>query len=285
MRSMCNITYPTRTDGNLIEYVCDPLGRRIAKKVNGTIVEKYLWQGMTRLLAVYDGSDNLLMRFEYADDRVPMAMTKAGAVYYLTHDQVGSLKVVVDGAGNIVKRIDYDSFGNVLYDNNSGFAVPLGFAGGLYDRDIKLVRFGFRDYDPDIGRWTAKDPIFFSGRSSDLYGYCLNNPVNLTDLFGLLVDRSDILAIGAEVAITSAKMAGLITAGAAQTLSLSSAILGVLAFPSELYAHEDLLLFLIKAREERKSIEEEIDRMESLLEPMVKKLRIDTRENRATPCF
>jgi hypothetical protein len=37
-------------DGRLIEYLHDPLGRRIAKKVNETIVEKYLWQGMTRLL-------------------------------------------------------------------------------------------------------------------------------------------------------------------------------------------------------------------------------------------
>jgi len=34
------------------EYVHDPLGRRITKKINGTIAEKYLWQGMTRLLAV-----------------------------------------------------------------------------------------------------------------------------------------------------------------------------------------------------------------------------------------
>ena len=59
-------------DGRIIEYVHDPLGRRIAKKVDGVIVEKYLWQGLTRLLAVYDGSDNLLMRFEYADGRMPV---------------------------------------------------------------------------------------------------------------------------------------------------------------------------------------------------------------------
>jgi RHS repeat-associated protein len=172
-------------NGGNFEYVHDPLRRRIAKKVNGTVVEKYLWQGRTRLLAVYDGSDNLLMRFEYADDRVPMAMTKAGAVYYLAYDQVGSLKVVADSAGNIVKRIDYDSFGNVLYDSSPGFTVPFGFAGGLHDRDTGLVRFGFRDYDPDIGRWTAKDPILFAGGDSDLYGYCLSDPVNCVDLLGL----------------------------------------------------------------------------------------------------
>jgi hypothetical protein len=74
------------------------------------VVEKYLWQGLTRLLAVYDGSSNLVMRFEYADERMPVAMTKAGVTYYLTYDQVGSLRVVSDASGNVIKRIDYDSF-------------------------------------------------------------------------------------------------------------------------------------------------------------------------------
>jgi uncharacterized protein RhaS with RHS repeats len=47
------------------------------------------------------------------------------------------------------------------------------------------VRFGFSDYDLDIGRWTAKDPVGFAGGDTDLYGYCLNDPVNLVDPFGL----------------------------------------------------------------------------------------------------
>ena len=88
-------------DTTKIEYLHDPLGRRIAKKINGTIVEKYLWQGMTRLLAVYDGSDNLLMRFEYAADRVPVAVTKGGVRYYLAYDQVGSLRLVADSTGGL----------------------------------------------------------------------------------------------------------------------------------------------------------------------------------------
>jgi len=57
------------------------------------------------------------------------------------------------------------------------------FAGGPYDEDTRLVRFEFRDYDPDTGRWTAKDPIRFAGGDTDLYGYC--HPVNLVDWNGL----------------------------------------------------------------------------------------------------
>jgi RHS repeat-associated protein len=166
-------------DGSLIEYVNDPLGRRIAKKFNGMVVEKYLWQGLTRLLAVYDGSNNLLMRFTYADGRMPAAVTKAGTTYYPTYDQVGSLRIVADASGNVIKRIDYDSFGSIINDTNPLFEIPFGFGGGLHDSDTGLVRFGFRDYDPEVGRWTAKDPIGFLSRNVDLYGYCLNGPINL----------------------------------------------------------------------------------------------------------
>jgi len=48
-------------DGRVIEYVYGPLGKRIVRKVNGTVTEKYLWQGLTRLLAVYNADDSLRM--------------------------------------------------------------------------------------------------------------------------------------------------------------------------------------------------------------------------------
>jgi RHS repeat-associated protein len=94
---------------------------------------------------------------------------------------VGSLRVVADGFGNVEKRIDYDSFGNIINDKNPSFETPFGFAGGLHDRETGLVRFGYRDYDPDVGRWTAKDPIGFWGGNIDFYVYALNNPINLVD--------------------------------------------------------------------------------------------------------
>lgn len=172
-------------DGKVIEYIHDPLGRRIAVKVNGVITEKYLWEGQTRLLAIYSGSGNLLMRFDYADGRMPYAMTSGGNTYYLTYDQVGSLRVITDRSGTILKRIDYDSFGNIIADTNPQLNVMFGFAGGLHDPDTGLVRFGYRDYNPDTGRWTAKDPILFAGGDTDLYGYVTNDPVNYTDPSGL----------------------------------------------------------------------------------------------------
>ncbi len=172
-------------DGRILSYEHDPLGRRIVKRIDGTIVAKYLWQGLTKLLAIYDDSDNLIQRFEYADGRMPVAMAQAGITYYLAYDQVGTIKVVTDASGNTVKQVDYDAFGNIITDTNTTLTIPFGFAGGLRDPDTELVRFGYRDYDPDTGRWTAKDPIFFAGGDTNLYGYVLNDPVNLIDPYGL----------------------------------------------------------------------------------------------------
>jgi RHS repeat-associated protein len=100
-------------------------------------------------------------------------------------DQLGSIRLVVNVAnGNVLQRLDYDEFGKVTQDTNPGFQ-PFGFAGGLYDPDTKLVRFGARDYDADTGRWTAKDPILFAGGDSNLYGYTWNEPINFIDPIGL----------------------------------------------------------------------------------------------------
>ena len=70
-------------------------------------------------------------------------------------------------------------------DSAPAFDLPIGFAGGLADPATGLVRFGWRDYDPVTGRWTAKDPTFFTGSPTNLYGYAGNDPVRLRDWNGL----------------------------------------------------------------------------------------------------
>jgi len=95
------------------------------------------------------------------------------------------LRAVSNENGDVVKEIVYDTFGDIISDSNETLKVPFGFAGGLYDRDTKLVHFGFREYDPFTGRWTAKDPILFAGGDSNLYGYVLGDPVSGIDPEGL----------------------------------------------------------------------------------------------------
>ena len=90
-------------------------------------------------------------------------MIKGGVTYRIIKDNLGSPRVVVDVATDTVaQEMVYDEFGKVTLDTNPGLQ-PFGFAGGLYDKDTGLVRFGARDYDSTIGRWVSKDPIGFFG--------------------------------------------------------------------------------------------------------------------------
>jgi RHS repeat-associated protein len=118
----------------------------------------------------------------------PNYMLHGTQTLQLLTDQLGSLRAVVDTAtGNVVQRMQHDEFGNVVEDTNPGF-VPFGFAGGIYDADTGLVRFGARDYDPVVGRWISKDPIRFGGGQANLYAYLNDDPVNSTDSGGRAKD-------------------------------------------------------------------------------------------------
>jgi RHS repeat-associated protein len=239
------LTDVTLEDGTTIKYHLNPLGQRVAKEVNGVVTEKYLWENLTTLLAILDADDNLVQRYNYSDERVPTSLTQDNQTYYLHYDQVGTLKVVTDENHNIVKEITYDTYGNILNDSNPNFTVPFGFAGGVQDRDTKLVHFGYREYDPYTAKWTSKDPIDFSGGDTNLYGYVLNDPVNFVDpegLKGLMGEVGEQVlgysyASGLEYTGMNSTMAGIIGEGltASTVAALGSGpfapIAAVLAFP------------------------------------------------------
>jgi RHS repeat-associated protein len=169
--------------GRTIEYVVDGLGRRVARRVNGVFDRGFVWSG-GRLVAELDENQVPVARFVYGSSRVPDYMIAGGQSYRLVTDQVGSVRLVVDAStGAIAQRLDYDGFGAATLDSSPGFQ-PFGFAGGLYDVDTGLVRFGARDYDALVGRWNSKDPLRFQGGGTNLYTYVEDDPGNRTDPTG-----------------------------------------------------------------------------------------------------
>jgi RHS repeat-associated protein len=179
-----NLTRVELPDATVIEYVIDGLGRRIGRKVDGVLEAAWLYGDALEPVAELGGTGAIVSRFVYGSKpNVPDYMVKGGVTYRILSDHLGSVRLVVDATtGAVAQRIDYDEFGKVLADTTPEFQ-PFGFAGGLYDPDTGLVRFGARDYDAEIGRWTAKDPIRFAG-GANLYDYTLNDPVNRVDLRG-----------------------------------------------------------------------------------------------------
>lgn len=167
--------------GSQISYLYDGLGRRTSRTSSSGIVY-YLYRDPYKISATLNSTGAIESEFIYAKNiNVPDAMIKGGLTYKLITDYLGSVRYVVNASsGEVAQQMTYDEFGNVLTDTNPGFQ-PFGFAGGLYDVDSKLVRFGARDYDPETGRWTSKDPILFNGSDTNLYGYTFNDPINFID--------------------------------------------------------------------------------------------------------
>lgn len=203
-----NLITASLPNGTNIEYLVDAKNRRIGKRVNGTLTQGFVYKDQLEPIAELDGNGNVVSRFIYGTKiNVPDYMIKGGTKYRIISDNVGSVRLVVDTTtGNVAQRIDYDEFGNVTLDTNPGFQ-PFGFAGGIYDRDTGLVRFGARDYDPEIGRWTAKDPILFEGQQANLYVYVFNDPINYIDPTGLFFTNNPIFD-GAIIGGLSSGIAG-----------------------------------------------------------------------------
>ena len=181
-----NLVAASLPNGTNIQYVVDPEDHRVGKVVNGALQTGYLYDQDDWLVAQLNGRNQIVSQFVYGTGSLsPVYMISGGVTYRIVSDPLGSPLLVVNSTtGAIADQISYDEFGNVLADSNPGFQ-PFGFAGGLYDQDTKLVRFGARDYNPSTGRWTAKDPIKFDGGDLNLYGYVLQDPINLADPSGL----------------------------------------------------------------------------------------------------
>ena len=181
-----NLTSVTLPSGTVITYLIDGNNRRIGYETNGVFTKGYVYQDQLNIIAELDSTGNVESRFVYGTkSNVPEYMVKSGSTYQILTDHNGSVRLVLESStGTIAQRIDYDEYGQITNDTNPGFQ-PFGYAGGLYDVNTNLTRFGARDYNPQTGRWMTKDPIRFEGGDTNLYGYVLNDPVNFVDVTGL----------------------------------------------------------------------------------------------------
>ena len=98
-------------------------------------------------------------------------------------------RFVTDQDGNFVQDIDYQPFGEVR--NPSG-ATPgttnyenEQWNGGDRLAAFGVVNLGARLYDPVIGRFLSRDPVFDAGNKFNPYAFAGNDPVNQSDPSGM----------------------------------------------------------------------------------------------------
>ena len=118
---------------------------------------------------------------------IPIIVQDNGNNLYFCRDHLGSVREVVDTSGVVRVRDDYSPYG-VRSKVSGNLDSDFGFTGHFTYQPAWMadghVLTLYRIYRPDLGRWLSIDPL---GEEAglNLYQYCANNPVNLTDPLGM----------------------------------------------------------------------------------------------------
>lgn len=160
-----------------------------------------------------------------------ISLRTGGTSYYYLVDGLGSVVGLVNSTGTKVNTYKYDPYG-IQMSVSQTVSNPWRYAAGFYHGLTGMTKFGARYYNPELGRFTQRDP---SGKDLP-YAYAGCDPVNHTDPTGLdtgnqLADACIEGAVGA--AFTTAIGAGitaLVTGGvtlpAAAAATAGAAIAG-----------------------------------------------------------
>ncbi|MFC0211038.1 fibronectin type III domain-containing protein [Paenibacillus chartarius] len=216
--TVTGLSYGGSVTSATYRYAYDAIGRRTAREDGSGITEKYLYghPEFIHMITASIDKNGVMTNYYYNDEGLLVGFERDGQRYYVVTDNVGTPREVLDSNGTVVKKLRYDSYGVLLSDSNPSFELIIGFAGGLEDRAIGLVRFGARDYDPASGRWTARDPLLLESGEPNVYAYVGNNPVVLRDPCGLFCIGASAYAgpgIGGKVCITSEGISSCLEAG------------------------------------------------------------------------
>ena len=131
------------------------------------------------------------MPFYYDANGTRIAFKYNGTMYYYVYNLQGDVTHIIDASKNIVDTYQYDAWGKILNLgalSEVGNANPFRYRGYYYDNESGLYYLNSRYYNAEWGRFiNADNAIADIGgdiRGYNLFAYCMNNPVNLSDESG-----------------------------------------------------------------------------------------------------
>ena len=214
-----------------ISYTYDANGLRTTKTVNGTTTEYYWLNGM--LQGQKTGNAYILFLYDENGSAYGFILQNGTekSYYYYEFNLQGDIIGIIDSTGNKVVEYSYDEWGKILSITGTlaetiGQQNPLRYRGYYYDAETGFYLTGTRYYDPEIGRFINADSVISGTGESvqgyNLFAYCFNNPVNMSDPSGnwpkwatKLVAAVAVFAVVAAVAAVTVATAGAGTAIAA----------------------------------------------------------------------
>ncbi len=158
----------------------------------------YIYDGMT-VLQERDGNNNPLVSYTRGTDLSGTAQgaggiggllartdTKGSSFYHA--DGNGNVMMLVNGTGTVLAKYLYDSYGNTVGSwGTLANANTYRFSSKEVDLKSGLYYYGYRYYDPELGRFIQADteiPDLSNPQSYNRYSYCVNDPLRYTDPTG-----------------------------------------------------------------------------------------------------
>ena len=114
-----------------------------------------------------------------------VAVQNNNEMYFPIYDASGNITEYTDMSGAIVAHYEYSPFGEVLVQTGSmANEFKFRFSTKYTEVESGLYYYGYRFYQPSLGRWLNRDPYQRSGRIKPVR-FCSNNGINKFDALGL----------------------------------------------------------------------------------------------------
>jgi len=232
----------TQNGSTVATYTYNADGLRNSKIVNG-ITTEYYWQNGTPY-GQKNGDESIFYLYDENGTVygfICKNLTEQSHYHYEFNLQ-GDIIGIIDSTGTRVVEYTYGAWGDLIsitgtLADSIGQKNPLRYRGYYYDAETGFYYVASRYYDPEIGRFISADTEEVLGveyqnfSQYNLYTYCWNNPVNMTDGTGtwpswasVVVGGAVIVGLGIATAMTGGTAA--IILGAAFSGSIAGGGIG-----------------------------------------------------------
>ena len=217
---LVKVTKSSGPEVTVAEYCYDALGRRI-RKIDSIASQTvmYYYNNNWQVVTEADSAGDTARLFVYGNfiDEPVLMVDETGASaqrYYYVQDHLYSTAALVNNAGTVVERYEYDVYGKCqvldadyssdddgISDVNNSYYYT-GRELDVFDNGgLELQYNRNRYYANNTGRWLTKDPLGITPEGGEynsfkvtfqykdglsLYGYVNSNPILLRDSYGLV---------------------------------------------------------------------------------------------------
>ncbi|MFA5252238.1 MAG: hypothetical protein WC454_06615, partial [Phycisphaerae bacterium] len=132
------------------------MGNRVYKASSAVGNRKYIVDisgDLPTILMELDPQDNMAIKktYIYADSQILAQHNGSYSAprYFYLHDRLGSVRLVINSAGDVNNTYTYNSFGEMFpTECNETVSNPFKFSGQFFDDEIGQYYLRARQYDP-----------------------------------------------------------------------------------------------------------------------------------------